>query len=50
MNKLELIQEVKERCDLTKEEAADVVGIFFSEMTDAFLEGQRVEINCPPNL
>ncbi len=44
MNKLELTQEIKERCGLTKDEAADVVKIFFGSMTDAMAEGERVEI------
>ncbi len=44
MNKLELIQEVKERCGLTKEEAADIVKMFFSEMTNAMVKGERIEI------
>ena len=44
MNKLELIQEVKEKCHLTKEESSQVVAIFFSEMADALAKGERVEI------
>ncbi len=44
MNKLELIQAVKDKCGLTKYEAAEVVRIFFSEMTDAMVSGDRVEI------
>lgn len=44
MNKLELIQALKDRSELTKQEATDVVRIFFSEMTDAFVSGDRVEI------
>lgn len=44
MNKLELIQEVKEKCHLTKEEASKVVEIFFGEMVNAFVNGERVEI------
>ena len=44
MNKLELIEEVKDKCHLTKDEASHVVKIFFSEMTNAFVNGDRVEI------
>lgn len=44
MNKLELIQAVKDRNSLTKQEAADVVKIFFDSMTNAFVKGERVEI------
>lgn len=44
MNKLELIQALKDRSELSKQEATDVVRIFFSEMTDAFVSGDRVEI------
>lgn len=44
MNKLELIQELKEKCQLTKEEASEVVKIFFNEMANAFVKGERVEI------
>ncbi len=44
MNKLELIQEVKEKIHLTREEASKVVEIFFEEMAKAFIKGERVEI------
>ncbi|MCD4719808.1 MAG: integration host factor subunit beta [Desulfobacula sp.] len=44
MNKLELIQAVKEKCRLTKDEAAEVVDTFFSELTVALANGDRVEI------
>jgi len=44
LNKLELIQELKEKCHLTKEEASKVIEIFFGEMTKAFIQGDRVEI------
>ena len=44
MNKLELIQELKDKCRLTKHEASDLVELFFSEMTKAFIAGERVEI------
>ena len=44
MNKLELIQELKNKCHLTKEEASKVIEIFFGEMVNAFVNGERVEI------
>ena len=44
MNKLELIQEVKDQCHLTKQEASQVIEIFFSEMTSALVKGERIEI------
>ena len=44
MNKLELIQTLKDRCDLTKDEANEVVRTFFSEMTNAMINGDRIEI------
>ncbi len=44
MNKLELISTLKERADLTKAEAAEVIKIFFDSLADAFVEGERVEI------
>jgi len=44
LNKLELIQEVQTKCHLTKEEASQVVELFFSEMTSTLAKGERVEI------
>tara|TARA_B100000614_G_scaffold237148_1_gene235154 strand:- start:27 stop:314 length:288 start_codon:yes stop_codon:yes gene_type:complete len=44
VNKLELIQTVKDRTGLTKEEAREVVHLFFNSLTDAFVKGERVEI------
>jgi integration host factor subunit beta len=44
MNKLELIQALKEATDLSKSEAAAVVEIFFNGMADALANGDRVEI------
>jgi len=37
-------QALKDRSELTKQEATDVVRIFFFGMTDAFVSGDRVEI------
>ncbi len=44
LNKPELIQTLKERCYLTNEEAKEIVKIFFYEMTNAMIAGDRVEI------
>ncbi len=44
LNKLELIQALKEKARLTKQEASEVVDLFFFEMTNAFIKGERVEI------
>ncbi len=44
MNKLELISKLKDRTDLTKTEAAEVIKIFFDSLSNAFVENERVEI------
>ena len=44
MNKLELIQALKDATDLTKPEAAAVVDLFFNEMAEELAKGGRVEI------
>jgi len=44
LNKLELIQAVKDRTGLSKQEASEVIKIFFDSLSDAFVEGERVEI------
>jgi integration host factor subunit beta len=44
MNKLELIQALKESNGLSKSEAAKIVNLFFNEMADALAKGDRVEI------
>jgi integration host factor subunit beta len=44
MNKLELIQALKDATDLSKPEAAAVVDIFFNGMADELAKGGRVEI------
>ena len=44
MNKLELIQLLKDTAELSKSEATAVVDIFFNEMTNALANGNRVEI------
>ena len=44
MNKLELIQALKDATNLSRSRAAAVVNIFFSEMATALANGDRVEI------
>ena len=44
MNKLDLIEVLKEKTGLSKNEAKKVVDLFFDEMSNALAEGDRVEI------
>ena len=44
MNKLELVEALKEETGITKNEASVVVSLFFDEMTNALAAGNRVEI------
>jgi integration host factor subunit beta len=44
MNKLELINTLRNECQISKKEAAAVVDMFFNEMANALAEGDRVEI------
>jgi integration host factor subunit beta len=44
MNKLELIETLKTKAELTKNEATAVVNLFFNEMAKALASGDRVEI------
>ena len=44
MNKLELINSLRNEAELTKSEAAAVVDMFFNEMANALTNGDRVEI------
>ena len=44
MNKLELVEALKEEAELTKNEAKKVVDLFFDEMSDALAKEDRVEI------
>ncbi len=44
MNKLELINALRDECQINKNEAAAVVDLFFNEMATALAEGDRVEI------
>jgi len=44
MNKIDLIQSLKESNHLSKSEAEKIVTNFFNKMADALAEGERVEI------
>jgi integration host factor subunit beta len=44
VNKLELINNLKEECQISKNEAAAVFDIFFGKISDALADGDRVEI------
>jgi integration host factor subunit beta len=44
MNKLELIQALKEADGLSKVESEEVVNLFFNAMANAMAKGERVEI------
>jgi integration host factor subunit beta len=44
MNKLELIDTLKNESGITKTEAAAVVELFFDSMSEALAKGDRVEI------
>ena len=44
MNKIHLIQSLKDSNHLSKSEAEAVVNLFFDQMADALAKGDRVEI------
>ena len=44
MNKLELIDALKNECMISKKEAATIVDLFFDKISAALAEGDRVEI------
>ena len=44
MNKLELIETLKTKAELTKNEATAVVNLFFNELANALASGDRAEI------
>jgi len=44
MNKLELIDTLRFEAEITKSEAAAVVGLFFNKIANALTDGDRVEI------
>ena len=44
MNKLELIEALRDECQISNKEAATIVDLFFNEMAKALAKGDRVEI------
>jgi integration host factor subunit beta len=44
MNKVDLIQALKDTNNLTKSEAEAVINLFFDKMAEALAQGDRVEI------
>jgi len=44
MNKIDLIQALKDSRDLSKSEAETVINLFFNKIADALAQGDRVEI------
>ena len=44
MNKVDLIQSLKDSNNLSKSESETVVNLFFNQMGDALAQGDRVEI------
>ena len=44
MNKLELIDTLRNEGQISKKEAATIIDIFFNEISTALAEGDRVEI------
>ena len=44
MNKLELIDTMKNECQISKKEAATIVDLFFDKISTALADGDRVEI------
>jgi integration host factor subunit beta len=44
MNKIDLINALKNKCRHSKKEAAAIVDIFFDQISTALAEGDRVEI------
>ena len=44
MNKLELIDALRDECRISKREAATIIDLFFDRISEALAEGDRVEI------
>jgi integration host factor subunit beta len=44
MNKIDLIDALKNECEISKKEAATIVDLFFNKISSALAEGDRVEI------
>ncbi len=44
MNKLELIDTLRNECQVSKKEAATIIDLFFGKISEALAKGGRVEI------
>ncbi|MCP3944746.1 MAG: integration host factor subunit beta [Desulfobacteraceae bacterium] len=44
MNKRELIQKFKKKCNLTDYEACQIINTFFNEISETLIKEERVEI------
>jgi integration host factor subunit beta len=44
MNKLELIDTLRNECRISKKEAATIIDLFFGKISEALADGGRVEI------
>ena len=44
MNKIDLINALKNKCKISKMEAATIVDLFFDKISSALAEGDRVEL------
>ena len=44
MNKLELIDRLRDECQISKKEAATIIDLFFGKISEALAKGDRVEI------
>ena len=44
MNKLELIDALRDECRISKREAATIIDLFFDRISEALADGDRVEI------
>jgi integration host factor subunit beta len=44
MNKSELIEQLAIRKDISNKRAEEIVNLIFNSMTDAMMEGERIEI------
>jgi len=44
VNKLELIDALRDECQISKKEAATIIDLFFGKISEALAEGDRVEI------
>ncbi len=44
MNKRELIQKLKKKCNITNYEACQIINTFFNEISETLIKEERVEI------